>query len=122
MQRHVLSECQVFVTTAGNVTSKILGPAFGSKSNGIFIFVDEAAFLTEPQVVAVISQLSNRDKVKCLVLIGDHEQLAPFVQRDTFNEFAKQLERPLFCRLATTGSPVNFLAVQHRMHDCTCEH
>lgn len=117
VQRDVISGREALVTTVGNITSDIIGAEFGAKSKGIFIFVDEAAFLTEPQIAVVVSTLTNRDRVKAIVLIGDHEQLAPFVQGDQGNEFANQLARPLFYRLVSTGFPASFLAVQHRMHE-----
>lgn len=54
-----MGDWQIIITTAGNITSDILGTEFRLSSKGIFVFVDEAAFLTEPQIAVLILKLLN---------------------------------------------------------------
>ena len=76
------------------------------------ILIDECGQTTEPETVIAISKGSSHLK---LVLVGDHNQLAPFIPVNT--EVAKELETSLFEKLIEIKKIKPFtLNVQFRMH------
>jgi hypothetical protein len=74
------------------------------------IIVEEAAEITEPQLVACLNS-----KLRQLILIGDHQQLPPKVEAYPL-EKQKNLAVSLMQRLINRGAPYATLWKQNRMH------
>lgn len=74
------------------------------------IIVEEAAEITEPQLVACL-----HGKLRQLILIGDHQQLPPKVEAYPLEKH-KNLAVSLMQRLINRGAPYATLWKQNRMH------
>ena len=114
LQRDIMAEQRIIVTTDGNATK--LPAEFAKGTNGIIVIFDEAAFIMEVRIWAVLLRLPKSTPVRAIVLIGDHEQLNPLVLGNEYNEFGLQMEVTLIQRLLAHGFPSRMLRVQHRMH------
>ena len=75
------------------------------------MIVEEAAEILEGQLVAVIPP-----SVQHLIMIGDHEQLRPFVQSKRLRT-NNNLDISMFERLSNCGVPLKRLGCQARMRE-----
>lgn len=83
---------------------------YGYKPVGVII--DEAAYSSEPESMIPLS-LGARSNV----IVGDHEQLKPFVRSRGHNEFARQLGLSIYERFYGHHSiPLFRLKINYRMH------
>ena len=76
------------------------------------VIIDEAAYSSEPESMIPLS-LGGRSNV----IVGDHEQLKPFVRSRGHNEFARQLGLSIYERFYGHHSvPLFRLKINYRMH------
>jgi intron-binding protein aquarius len=77
------------------------------------IVMEEAAQLTEIETFIPLAMQTNADRLKRVVLIGDHHQNAPIIQNNVLRRYA-HLDQSLFGRLVRLGVPATTLDSQGR--------
>ena len=114
--KHLLDYNKKYDINNSNIILTTCGSLDNMKFNNVkfdMILIDECGQTTEPETIIAISKASSKLK---LVLVGDHNQLAPFIGVNT--PIANKLKTSLFERLIETKKikPVFTLDVQFRMH------
>lgn len=80
------------------------------------VVADEAAQLTEPQMITATARNLTYNKLKKLILFGDHQQLGPTALSYPVNEFGETALRGYMGWQNERGQPYTQLTVQYRMH------
>ncbi|CZR63032.1 uncharacterized protein PAC_12929 [Phialocephala subalpina] len=98
---------RLVVSTCNNADQMV---EFGYEANAVVI--DESAFSTEQDCLVPLSLCARFN-----VLVGDHEQLKPFVRSRGHNEFARQLGLSIYTRFyGHYNVPLHRLKINYRMH------
>ncbi|KAF7198435.1 Helicase SEN1 [Pseudocercospora fuligena] len=124
---HLVSLCDIIITTNGNARCKELvnywGKAMGDyeqKITCLAVFIDEVAKEQELHVWNSILSTGLPMKPNFVLLLGDPRQLAPVNTCETrgvqFNPFAERCDKSLIGRLIRGGYPCIHLKEQQRMH------
>lgn len=104
VEREIVNDYHVICCTCSNtITEYIRSIRFGA------VVLDEAGFATEPDALLPVLKGVNR-----FVMLGDENQLPPFVQSRAAIDIG--YGRSMLERLVKIGVPVRQINVQYRMH------